>query len=378
MKKITALLLAVLMIFTLFGCSGGGSDDATDAPDSGNAETENPDSGNTEEPYEIVYLCPSYTIEWCLGMVTQIEKFSEAYNFELVSAEAEFDAEKYVTTLETLCGEGIDGFILMTMPELQPRVYEICTEAGIPFIYDAIAFTDAEGKLTIPGAEMNAIDFGAQCGQWFVDNYQSFWGDDVDPATLGYIDITYTTMQSMIDRSAGALAVFQEAFPDCENLFKADLVTEGATSTEAAAGLIAPILAAHPEIEHWVIIGVQDIYAQGSARACEEAGFDTSKALVISVGGENLIPEWEAGYEGVWVAADYCSPIMFTIEEVPALMALVTGEKEAADLWPDWKTGDNEFASLKLSGIMVTRDTYKDAMADEEAALQAALDAAGN
>ena len=370
MKKVLAMLLSILMIFALFGCTPG-ADDTSAEPSTSDVTSSDSAATDSPEPYQIVYLCPSYTIEWCLGMVTQIAKFEQSYNFKLTAAEGEFDNEKYITTLETLCDEGVDGFILMTMPELQQRAYEICTEAGIPFIYDAIAFTGADGKLFAAGAEMNAIDFGAQCGQWFVDNYENYW-TNVDSATLGYIDVTYSSMQSMIERTKGAHDIFTAAFPDCDNLFVADLVGTN-TSTEVAAGLVGPILASNPDIEHWVIIGVQDIYAQGATRACEEAGFDVSKALIISVGGENLVPEWDSGYEGMWVAADYCSPIMFTIDELPALMSVVTGEKTVKDLWPDWKLNGNEFASLKLSGTMVTKDTYKTAIAAEEAALQAAM-----
>ncbi len=111
--------------------------------------------------------------------------------------------------------------------------------------------------------------------------------------------------------------MFTENFPDCPNIFTADLLSEGTTSIESAYNVVAPILSAHPEIEHWAVVAVQDVYAQGAARALEGIGFGTDKALVASVGGKNLVNEWDAGYEGVWVAADYCSPIAFTMEELP-------------------------------------------------------------
>ncbi len=179
MKKTLALFLAVLLVFALIGC-GTGTDtegDTTDATttDTG-SETAAAETEGTAESYQIVYLCPSYTVEWPLGMVTQIAKYEDKYNFELIAADSKNDNETYVNLLETYCDQGVDGFILMTLPDLQQRAYEICRDAGVPMIYDAIAFTDEDGKLMTAGAEMNATDFGEQCCQWIVDNYQTYGG----------------------------------------------------------------------------------------------------------------------------------------------------------------------------------------------------------
>ena len=155
----------------------------------------------------------------------------------------------------------------------------------------------------------------------------------------------------------GAFDGFEETFPDCENVFTADTLSQGELTAEAAYNEVAPILAAHPEIETWFIVGVLDDWAQGATRAIEAAGFE-DRTLITSVGGEVLTQEWETGYEGCWMACAYFTGFDFADELWPNMLSVAKGEAAMEDLWPEWKNEGEDFAVCKIPSVAIDRETY--------------------
>ena len=140
----------------------------------------------------------------------------------------------------------------------------------------------------------------------------------------------------------------------------ADLLKQGESSAEAAFNEVAKILVAHPETENWVIVGVLDDYARGATRVAEAAGLE-DRTLVTSVGGETLVLEWDAGYEGCWVMCNYFNAQMYTKLLAPAICAVARREATVRKLWPEWNVAGSDYSAVLITGVALTHDTYQTA-----------------
>ena len=118
------------------------------------------------------------------------------------------------------------------------------------------------------------------------------------------------------------------------------------------------ILAAHPEMESWVIVGILDDYARGATRAVESAGIQ-DKTIVTSVGGEALVLEWDSGYEGCWVMCNYFNALDYSKLLTPAICQVARGETTVSELWPEWNVEGSDYSAVMISGTATTKDTYQ-------------------
>lgn len=359
MKKTLALLLAILMVLALFGCTGTTNDESTEAPTT-DASTAPSDSAAVSKG-TIVYLC-NMIFPFCQVQSATYEEIIPQDNYDVIIADINNSAETEIQLMETYCSEGVAGFICMSDGTISNRILEIVTEAGIPLVSDSTNLVDsATGKLLAPGCELNAYDCGSLCSQWIVENYEAEGFADVDVSTLGFIVATYNAIPSFIDRAQGAIDSFSAGFPDCENIFAADTVNQGELTAEAAYTETAAILSAHPDITTWFIVGILDDLAQGAARAVEEASIEDN-VIITSVGGEVLVQEWESGYEGCWKACAFFSGADFANALWPALKSVLDDGVALEDLFPDWKQDGETFAVYKVTGKNTTREMYLDSI----------------
>jgi len=108
-----------------------------------------------------------------------------------------------------------------------------------------------------------------------------------------------------------------------------------------------------------------EILAQGAARALEAAEKD-DKALVICIGGDSLMGEWNSGYEGCWVAALHTFEMLYTEPMVCGLVAMIDGRATPETLWPDWVKDGDAYAQVVLDAIVLTHDNYQAELAAVE------------
>lgn len=355
MKKTLALVLAILMAFALFGCTTTDPVETTAPSDSGAVDTSTP----TAETLEFVYLCSSLTIQWCQDIVDTISEFEGDLNFNLTAGDSNNDNEVMVNLVETYCDQGVDGFFLNAREDINQRLFEITQEAGIPVLFESTRIYDATSKaLLTSGVELNAYDCGKGCSDWVIANYADYGFDFSDESVVGFIGITHSAVQSFVNRTLGATETFAAAYPDA-NVFTADLVAQGDFSAESAYAEVAAIISANPAIEQWIVCGVLDDWALGATRAIEEAGIE-EKSMVVSVGGEALVIEWDGGYEGCWVMCNYFNSMDFSKLLGPAMVAVARGETTIPELFPEWKVDDGSgFSSVLILGEPAIKSTYE-------------------
>ena len=211
------MLLAVLMVFALFGCA-----QSNDTEESANPDSTTTDDGSTPddtlEPLTIVYMCSSFTIQWCQDIADTISLYKDSLNFELIESDSDNDNETFVTLVETYCDQEVDGFIMNAREDINLRVFEIIDEAGIPLLFESTRIHDENNLPLTSGVELNAYDCGAGCSTWVAENYEDYGFDYSDQSTLGFIAITYSSITSFVYRADGATETFQSYFPGCQLL----------------------------------------------------------------------------------------------------------------------------------------------------------------
>ena len=373
MRKAITLLLALLMILTLFACGKKTTPSTTSDNPNSDAETtpsSNIVEGKTEEhekeftgldengdPYTFVYTCRTLTNTFNKNIDTSMKHLSNIYGFNYIGADEE-DYNNYLIMLETYCDQGVDGFILNTNEEIALRAYEVVKEAGVPAVFESTAVRDENGVLQTAGVELNGYGCGAECGIWLGENYKDYFGD-IDTKEMGFMSVTYSTVYNFNLRVDGARDKVMETVPGipAENYFVADQVAQGTFGAEPAYNEVAPIISAHPEIKYWLMMTAMDDWGGGVARAAEEFHMDDN-ILVATPGGHLLVTEWDAGYRGCWAATSYYEAYDFAFVAVGGLLEHFNYGTPLEDLWPEWHEEGSNYSAVKITGVVVTADNY--------------------
>jgi DNA-binding LacI/PurR family transcriptional regulator len=122
MKKILALLLAVLMAFALFGCAADNTaNETTDNAGTATPDATGEETAAAEETVTIVYLCNSMTNVFCYNLSLGLEQLAPEYNYEVISGTYDGDGDKFVNLVETYIDQEVDGFILTAEKSIRLR-----------------------------------------------------------------------------------------------------------------------------------------------------------------------------------------------------------------------------------------------------------------
>lgn len=140
MKKLSALILAILMVATLFvGCQQAPAETTSTQP---SESVEPSESGSTQpsgEKFVIGFaakgLSDPFTSMEASVYQSQSKNWEDKFEFKLL--DCEFDTNKQIEVLENFINMDVDGIICQTddPQAILPQV-ETCKEKGIPFIND--------------------------------------------------------------------------------------------------------------------------------------------------------------------------------------------------------------------------------------------------
>lgn len=392
MKKAISILLAVLMIFSLVSCkgsTGAGSPSPADtsspgqsspppaaASDTGSA-SESPTASadpslnanaagfftsgvdpHSRKTYKIVY---AYTMTLLLTqmLADSIRAFEDRLNFTLSTTTGELDADRYITNIETLAGNGeVDGFIAEIDPQVCTRINEVYQELGIPYIGLINSIRDESGSEIVPCVGLDQFAAGATTIQWLYDNYKTYWGD-IDTSEIALLDFTFSTLPDLQSRSDGAIAKFKELFPNNTMFFTADAAVTNTVDSDSSYKAVAAIFAANPDVKYWWVPCAIENFAQGAARAAESMGIE-HKVLITDVGSDVLCSEWENNYDGCWVSCLAISNYLYAAPTISGLVSLIDGKSTHESLWSHMRAPGDKCTFYLTSSQMVTKDTYKD------------------
>ena len=311
--------------------------------------------GLVEKAQQLHVIPASYQIEEAL------KELGETYNFELLTSDANYDINTQLSQIDTAITQGIDGAFLFIVDEgSATAAVDKFNAAGIPVIGETLKLQDGNGNNVAPYVELDAEAVGGECGTWIAENWEDCGIEISDWSKVGVISNTQTTRQSDLARSTGFENALKEGLPEIpeENYLIADNAAEANNNdAENSYNQVSAVLAAHPEIETWFVIGTVDNYAMGACRAIEAAGLE-DQTILVSCGGEYAVREWAEGTGACWRAACYYEAMDFAVEMVDGMLEIVRDGVPATDIYADSREEGQEYAAVGITGNMITPDNY--------------------
>ena len=383
MKKVLSILLALLMVFTLFACNT--TEDAdTDEDTSSEASSETSDEADSEstdaemtditvnadeigyfesgvdpqsrDTYEIVHMYP-YTLLLYEYMTECFEHFGERLNCNITPSTSEFDMDVFIQNIEIFASQGnTDGFIVVIHADAAERIVEVLDESGIPYVGWCNSYRDENGSELVPSVGLEQYPASATTVQWLADNYQTYWGD-IDTTKIALLNGNASSNTDLDTRAVAAEETFNELFPENAGVYDLDMVAD--FTQEGAYNEAAAILSAHPDVEYWFSTNCIEQYSQGVARAVESLQIE-DKVLITDVGSDVLCSEWESGYDGSWVACLAISNYLYAAPAICGLVALIDGTATWDTLWTDMRAEGDQYTFYGAASTMITKDTYKE------------------
>jgi ABC-type sugar transport system substrate-binding protein len=392
MKKIIAILLAFALAFALIACqdtsdsgsspagsSGSPSAPAGDdspppppPPQTGSGDDQpppdtagqlgyfDPDYDYTQNPrYKIVYLrvtnSPLYE-----DFANSFKVWAEKMNCDLDVTDTNNDNDLFLTSIETLAGQGYDGILTDPDMDIYQAVGEKCREADILWMPVMGLPKDDDGKLFHPFVGFDYRIAGEHMGQWLVDYQKKTW-PDAAPEEIGVIGVDFSAVYEISVRIDGALDSIRKEYPDIDDrYFHADCITGNLDSTTAYTE-VGAIIPTQPDIKYWLIVATIDDFADGAITASIDAGMEGS-VVAISMGSPGLISQWEAGEQTDWKASLSSIGVIYAEPIFAGLYAQINGDATAEELWnPEWidNSKGETYANLLLPTIILEYENYQ-------------------
>ena len=370
MKRLSIVLLAVILAFALTACTDtsdtGAEETAASAEETASEVTQEEagaESADSGEPLKIAYLSKNMAVQWMQNMDMAFQELSQEYGFEYQVFDAQGTIETQMNQLDQVISEGYDGVIVLCADTGSSKaIADKCAEANLPLIAESVRMTDADGKLVAPTVELDATECGAMCSEWIVENYQELGFDFGDYSSVGFATFVNSTQPNAVQRAEGAENKFKELLPDFPegNIFVGDVASETSGYQEAAHNIMNGFITANTEIETWLIVAVLDEYGQGVARSIEENGM-VDNAILTSVGGEVAVVEWASeNPPKEWYAISYYNAMDCASLCIEGMLQMLDGGVSETELWPDKIAEGQMYASNKFAGRMVTKEDYKE------------------
>lgn len=400
MKKIVSILLIILMLYALAACGNGNSSASDDDPDK-NATDNNSASGTavamTPEEKEAAFIemfgndvkifpemlslyggdvgyisddvdhsaRDAYQIAFVgdtssaatKNLINAMYSYTSYYNFELEEAYSDGDTDKYITLLETYAMNGVDGFLVNPNNNIFPRVKEVLAELDIPAVWTLTAYKENGINQAPIVGEDNYTD-GTIVMDWLLDNYKEYIGD-IDLDKIGVIGLYWSVNIPMTSRVEAAEDIWNERFPGRENqFFYVDTAAQPTpVSQEGAYNEVSAFISSHTEYEYWVIASAAGLFANGAARAIEGLGLDDN-ALICSVGIEELINQWNSGYEGCWAGCVAIDPRIYAIPMISGIIAICDGRATEETLWSELRAEGDLATYYIMEPTVISKAEY--------------------
>lgn len=281
---------------------------------------------------------PWFQDEWKFAQQAAKEK-----GFTLVEIGAQ-DGEKVQSAIDNLGAQGAQGFIICTPDvKLGPGIAAKAAANDLKLMTVDDRLVDNEGKPieSVPHMGISATKIGETVGQAIADEIKSRgW----DMSQVGMIKVSYDQLPTAVDRVEGATSVLQKAGFPADHIFNAP---QAKTDTEAALNAATTVINAHPDIKHWVAVGLNDEAVLGAVRATESVGIPPENVIGVGIGGaDSAINEFKKPNPTGFFGTVIISPKRH-------------GYETALDMY-DWIANGKEPDKLTLtSGQLATRADYQ-------------------
>ena len=352
MKKILALLLALVLVFSFAACNST-SEETTNEENTENTE-------GTTGGFTVAYVCKDLSQEWFIVESAKIEEYCKANGAtEYITVDSEMNEEKYLDGVQNMIEQKVDMLIVCPPDQnLSQKTVELCDAAGIPVIAVDDPLVDGD-TLLAPAIQLSAYSVGESMGEWLA-NYMTTTFEDLEAikGESAVLCLAADTVSSVVPRTDGQIDSFVAALPDWEEkVIRADYDT----TTDGGYEVMAAQIAANPTVKYWFVMAVNDEGALGAVRAIEAAGIDAD-ACVVGCGAYHFDDEIYTNPETCFKAASY-----FSSNEAGEMVAteamnyLNNGTTMCGDSIEDGQT----FGRKYFAGQVVDVTNYVEVMGDD-------------
>lgn len=373
MKKVTAILLTLIIAFSLVACSNSNAAQVSpSAAPSGTAPATESSTAPAASAGTVGYITDevdhnarkTYKIAYFYFAAMTLEKLhfqamqnmQKKLNITVTDINANSDGDAFINNFEVAATQGYDGFVVEPNADVYDRTYEVLNELKIPYIYTVNAYRDENGANLVPTVILDQYKNGNTQVQWFFDHYKDYW-KDVPASEIVLMTLEYSTNPDLISRIDGVKDKFTELFPG-NQIIVGDMAGQQ-LNEQVAYDQCAAIITAHPEVKYWFIDGCVENFGQGAARATEALG-KTDTTLIVTSGANVLPIEWDSGYKGNWVASYAVFNYNYVVPALTGLIALIDGRATFDSLWKESRKEGDKATAFIAGDQMVTVDTYKD------------------
>ena len=325
MKKVLVLVLAVLLMVTVFGCSAAPAEESTgmDTSTPSEATGEAASDGTSEEngadgkTLKFGYVTSDMSHEWYQNIVKGAQQKADELGIELITADAAMDAGKQVTQLENMLTSGVDALIITPVDAKSlATVINDAKEQGVPVICESNV---VEGATTTVG--INSVEGGRQAGEWLAEYATA---NNIDPKILV---VNAPSNEDCRERVQG----FKEALDESGIQYEIVQEVDGEGAKERSLEVSADAITAHPEVN--VIYGINDNATTGGMAAYKEAGLDESKLTAIGFGFEGVAGRTALLADGPYKAAVAMFPDFMGQRLIDAAYQIANGEELPERYW---------------------------------------------
>ena len=417
MKKILAIVLALVMVFALAACggggntpapSGGGSTPATQAPSGGGTAPSgrgtatsgggdaasgkaspncNPDGSVNLD--KVAHFDPEYDysqnprmkccyISSASGPLYQqsadaYEVWCKQLNLEWMGfSSAEGDNDMYMTLLQNQIDQGCeilildpDNTIFPTVAALMDQYPDCAWMSQMSPARDADASAPVVGgNLINPSVGFSHYDAGWQEMEKLFDWFKATY-PNADWSEVALLSMDYSISPPLHERTQAGLDYWAQNAPAeaKDNAFVGDCAASG-ISLQAGIDVAGPIVSTNGNIKYWLVQGNVDDWAQGAAQVVEQAGLGDN-SCVVTFGGSALQMQWDAGQQDCFRFALFTAQTLYAEPIIGACYAFKMGWATPDTIWPSWINNHDHgadghtYASLRLPTVWLEPETYK-------------------
>lgn len=259
-RKILSVVLAGMMVVSLAGCSGNGSE-----------KGKNGDGKKDKKDYEIVVVPKDSSNPWFVRMDTGVKEYAKEKGLHAYQKGTdEIDATKQAQLVQDLIAQGVDAICIVPVdPESIEPVLKQARDAGIVVIAHE-------------GAGLENVNYDIEAfsnsgyGEFIMDNLADAMGKKGVYTTM----VASVTNASHNEWADAAVAHQKKAYPDMK-LLEAEPRVESNDNGDTAYNVAKELLKKYPELKG--IMGTSSFDAPGIARAIKEMGL-TGKVFTTGTG----------------------------------------------------------------------------------------------
>lgn len=270
--------------------------------------------------------------------------------FSLIAIGAE-DGDRVLSALWTLYARYAAGVVICTPdPRLGPAIAGFGKSSGMKVmsVDDRLIGPDGAPIESIPHVGISATGIGRVAGDAAArEAVRRGWTG----ARTGILRIAYDSLDTGRERTGGAVAALREL--GFERVFDAPQRT---TDTEGAFTAAAPVLTARADIDHWIVLGLNDETVVGGVRAAEGLRIAPAAVIGIGIGGsEAAVAELSKPSPTGFFATVLLSPRRHGYDTAAAMFEWIRHESAPAPL-------------TLTSGTLMTRANMRATLAREATA----------